>query len=65
MNTCDTCKHWKQFEICRYNPHGHGACLHPKVSENGRKFVDGACDGEEYQGISTGPKFGCIHHEVK
>jgi hypothetical protein len=66
MNTCDTCKHWEIEAIRAHVAEAtHAHCGHPKVSDNGLQFEDGAEDNEGYGGIYTGPKFGCIHHEAK
>lgn len=69
MNTCDTCKHWadKLADGTPYeNKSGHRLCLHPKVDMPNGSDNDGLDSNADYDyGVTTGPKFGCIHHEVK
>lgn len=67
MNTCDTCKWWQTTEIDgRVYPIGgsHKYCHNEKLK---------ACDEEDglndnadtFYGLTTGPRFGCVHHEPK
>ncbi len=39
-------------------------CECSKVGDEGH-VSDGAMDGEAYQGIFTGPNFGCVHGRIK
>jgi len=78
MNTCNTCKWWVSrgkevsfFGKCS-NPKVNEYRLSDwNLSEDGISF-DSACpesaesfaqDEPEKQFFTTGPKFGCIHHE--
>lgn len=59
--TCDTCKHWaKGFygKAASFAP-----CNHPKL-DGGTGEDSAGPTGWECDGFETGPKFGCIHHEV-
>lgn len=62
MKTCETCESWDSDS-------GDGVsklCSHQKLSSGNLDTpVDGACDGEGYSGIYTGPEFCCIHHKSK
>lgn len=65
MNTCDTCKHWGESGFTT-NPNGHNPCMHPKVDMPDGQDEDGIDSNADYDyGITTGPKFGCIHWEGK
>jgi len=65
MNTCDTCKWWIQND----RDEKTGDCASPIVihgfdypgNSNGDRVGATAWD----KSISTGNKFGCIHHEPK
>ncbi len=67
MNTCKTCKWWAEQEFATK----FGDCNSPRNPRNDWKLnLDGAYGHEEtfyghFFGISTGPDFGCIHHEAK
>lgn len=65
MNTCDTCKWWIEH-IETEQEYQHHQCTNPKFG-NGDSESDGLDLDDYYEGISitTGPKFGCIHHEPK
>ncbi len=63
MNTCDSCKWWT-----REQEQSHKYCGHPYVIET--RWEPGKCSQPAADcvitpigGISTGPKFGCVHHE--
>lgn len=59
MNTCDTCKWWTgRHGIDRGRDHRN--CEHPKLDTVAKFAPDGA---NAPWGVSTGPKFGCVHHE--
>ncbi len=69
MNICKTCAHWG----CKGDTDpilaDHTYCSHPA---NGSTKPDGfghevqyGSYPSEYCGITTGPDFGCIHHEAK
>ena len=58
--TCKSCRFWdNRFSGPQYT------CLNYKLNEE--DALDGALGGEpaDWTGISTGPDFGCIHHEPK
>jgi hypothetical protein len=64
MKTCKDCQHWTQ------NPDkpGEGQCNSPKFVEADSPPLDGLAytDYEGYNAyLSTGPDFGCIHHEAR
>ena len=72
VNTCDTCKWWGAEPYGSYiesstgniKQRVHHDCTCPKL----RAWCDedGLADNADYDyGLSTGPKFGCIHHEPK
>ena len=63
MNTCDTCRHWDQGpyvpgEITR-------RCNNPRIGYRDPQQDSISLEGYEVEGITTGPKFGCVHHEAK
>lgn len=63
MNTCKTCKHWTVGGFG--TPEGHGDCGNPKLNVDMSVESDGLtirCLGDNV-GWSTGPDFGCVHHE--
>lgn len=64
--TCKTCAHWT--DEGGLSPRGYRICACPKICEP--MDYDGADDSLVYEydeggEISTGPDFGCIHHEQK
>lgn len=61
MNTCDTCKWWVRIEEFKT-----GFCTNENIG-NGDDKIDGMETNVDYYKIiiTTGPKFGCIHHEPK
>lgn len=64
MNTCDTCKWWIEL-IDTPSEYQHHICSNEKIG-NGDSELDGLNDNADYDyGVTTGPKFGCIHHESK
>lgn len=71
MNTCDSCKYWNPKES-QANAGWGGQCDHPKMISEQKKNYDQAPEDDgtvvmahDYYPayLSTGPKFGCIHHE--
>lgn len=64
MNTCDTCKWWRNFNLSERNC---GGCENQKLS-NYSVWPDGCViNNQDMDGQQpvTGPKFGCIHHDPK
>lgn len=63
--TCDSCKWWDS------KPDGKEPITHECNSSKLGHFAEGndalvSHDAEGYSSyVSTGPKFGCIHHEPK
>lgn len=68
MNTCDTCKWWCRDKRDPIDASIFRGCLNPKLNSPEDAGDDlarpDACDDYGI-GFYTGPKFGCIHHEVK
>lgn len=75
MNTCDTCKHWGDYnadgmyDSSRPAFEGTKICLNPKLGIRGIAKEDG-CSCAAYEDhqtgqLSPGPKFGCVHHDPK
>lgn len=62
---CRTCKWWSGPVVEDEFNHGPARCTHVKLSYPGGAIADGAVDVGGYDGIETGPEFGCIHHEPK
>lgn len=65
MNTCDTCKWWKVED--NYVQH---KCVNPSVTGRSARNSDEnvmflRSDAKEWEGLYTGPHFGCIHHSPK
>lgn len=63
MNTCDKCQWWNEAESYNW---GHHKCKNPKLDDY--KSGDGAQpEALDDTGIhfATGPKFGCIHWQLK
>jgi hypothetical protein len=62
--TCDTCVWWfKPVDEWKL----HGVCAHQKLVGGEAGDIDGL-DTDEVNcttGVTSGPKFGCIHHEAK
>ncbi len=72
MNTCDTCIFWKAREAYIYDTEHQ--CDNMRVTGPPNPFnqIDGGEAGIKSGGFEgygdyfhPGPKFGCIHHEVK
>src|SRR5688572_23768391 len=78
MNTCDTCKHWKECDWMSDEDEVRGLCNHPMVfrptygpERNNMNHTDTwkpdrvyTCDEGGGTGeFCTGPKFGCIHYQ--
>lgn len=65
MNTCDTCKWWREQKNIDHVPEGQ--CYCPGITTGGYPLENGAVFGYPVGGqhLLTGPKFGCIHHEPK
>lgn len=64
MNTCDTCKWWIEPKE-GYDHRDMGTCENDKLISIGSDMLSA---GEVWSSPcqpSTGPKFGCIHHELK
>ena len=71
MNTCDTCKWWSdECDVIKgltqaVTKGEHKFCNNEKVY-SGCDLLDGLSDNADvFYGLTTGPKFGCIHHEPK
>lgn len=77
MNTCRSCKHWSQQTIEEedevlsqsYGDRHYCWLLSHKTNE-GREIseendAEAAAHGIGGANITTGPNFGCIHHEEK
>lgn len=61
--TCKTCAFWGELKQT-YPPTIHRCCMHPKIGNC--DDADGFNDNADYEyGVSSGPDFGCIHHEEK
>lgn len=74
MNTCDTCKHLVEKNTAipvhsrRTHFNGMLVCKKLFVSDSSNEPEDGiGIDGyvEDFEFFIPGPKFGCIHHELK
>lgn len=69
MNTCDSCKWWNSLLGDRYRSefNAFGKCRNEKLEMELPYSLDGLSAGESSSGEipTTGPKFGCIHHEIK
>lgn len=57
MNTCDTCKWWRQF-----TNYPGSYCSNPKLGE--QVECEDCLSYPYHEGVNfePGPKFGCIHH---
>lgn len=69
MNTtCDTCKWWKDRGDSavqkKCNSEKTVAFPSPLNSDEAFIYIE-AIHRREWEGFYTGPKFGCIHHELK
>lgn len=69
MNTCDTCKFWKDDDV-----HPENTSVRVKICQNTLKMIppfrgepneDGWTVHLAFYAFFTGPKFGCVHHEPK
>lgn len=68
MNTCDTCKWWGTSPEPRFEPHLRGCSSDKNMAGYHVEHVpdDGMLvENDEGWGFVTGPKFGCVHHELK
>lgn len=70
MNTCDTCKHWgtPSGDDCSWgqNTTGMADCHSPKLEELPNHGICSNYDAPTGGcGFFTGPKFGCVHYEIK
>lgn len=71
MNTCSTCKWWRESYRHETKKSTFKGCDCPKLKQGyGNTSEDCASDeaiieDDEGWGIQTGPDFGCIHHEAK
>jgi hypothetical protein len=64
MNTCKTCKWWIEHRESKAE-RLHHICTNPNIG-NGDDETNGLSDNADHDyGISTGPDFGCIHHEAQ
>lgn len=65
MNTCKTCFYWAKDKRESFPNTEHRGCLNEKL--HGCYLgsdLDGLDDNADADyGLSTGPNFGCIHHE--
>jgi hypothetical protein len=66
MNTCDTCKHWADTrkDGTPYKPDDvQRLCNNPKIDGADCYAEDALNSNADYDyGLTTGPKFGCVHH---
>jgi len=68
MNTCDTCKHWRQIENAP--PGSYGDCTALGNAEScpvDSAYIPEACDRYGYRlqpELITGPKFGCVNWQL-
>lgn len=65
--TCETCMWWDQVKTHGGVPN-HNVCTNPKLTDVWGDIADADDDGLSYEydegGYqTTGPDFGCIHHE--
>lgn len=63
MSTCKTCKwwgfNWEDETFCnKSGPEEHNICYNGKI---GSKELDDSLSSDWW--TTTGPNFGCIHHE--
>jgi hypothetical protein len=68
MNTCDTCKWWGKVTWMRPRRGEHLACehvLYERTLTDIKNTVTAIHDNDFGSELFTGPKFGCVHHEVK
>lgn len=75
---CETCKYWGDEEWDCYDaPPGYKTCTHDKINDYGAWIddekpctPDNQCDDalvsawREMGAAMTGPRFGCVHHEL-
>lgn len=62
MSTCDTCKHWHPYrETSLFE--GMGVCQNDKTTQP--VYGPETAYKANMASLSTGPKFGCIHHQEK
>ena len=65
--TCKDCRWWAET-LANGSPCREGdqhLCLHPKVDMPYGDAMDGLDSNADYDyGVTTGPDFGCIHHEI-
>ena len=64
QNTCKTCKWWRWFPKEHWLPlisdPVQFKCMNEHVASDDPA---GIVDGEDYDGVWTGPDFGCVHYE--
>lgn len=65
MNTCDTCKWWIHHGYVSLIGNNHRVCENPKIQESNTGDDEMGYPYDEGGYMSTGPNFGCIHHEPK
>lgn len=61
MKRCKTCKWWGTASGAAFRSTVHCGCNHPTV--NDEAVANSAV--APYDGVCTGPEFGCVHHEEK
>jgi len=69
VNTCKTCKWWKEEEQV-YSDHAHMVCdyvdtIHNEGSSSFEVYAEALDDSGMEIALVTGPDFGCIHWEEK
>lgn len=62
FGTCKTCKWWSDVRETGFVEHHQ--CLNPAIGFGGADGLAVDAAGGDYC-LSTGPDFGCIHHEEK
>ncbi len=72
MNTCDTCEHWDDKTVGERDEVRHDGYAPKRYcmmigSGNlpDENSVEAAAQGIGGAALTTGPKFGCIHHTPK
>lgn len=70
MNTCDTCKHWDKQSGSVDLPYyeGLGECMKASALQgksSRREDIFMLNTDHDEANLVTGPKFGCVHHELK
>jgi hypothetical protein len=63
MNTCETCKWWDGRGFHHSNWGTQRRCISEKADSVDDDAMFAESDDVAY--VITGPRFGCIHHELK